>query len=353
MGDVVFLCETDNVAIEVKSYLKETHPGMKFRVLHRYDVSDEQLAPVEGYIVRKGQKRSEWANMMNDPLLGVALKKYTKMVSHKPKKINSTAWDYGESLSMIGTRLKQSSKKVEIVRSFDVECDSLEDVRIDNLSDEGHTLLSRIAGISSIIARHIVDKDVMVNLLKHQNKLGKDDLNPQMQPEPFTRHFLIDPILTSLGYTKILPERFIGNGQVDYSVMEPHKPEILIEAKCMGTDLEKDGVGQLFGYMSGLEKKTIGIVTNGVEWILIIGQRGDNVVTYPLDLSEIYLPLTQFFKSKNQRLEMKDCTVLDKFLNTFSKDNITKAHSKLKKDFESSSNKKSKKCVVKSNQRKK
>ncbi|MFC7666139.1 hypothetical protein ACFQT0_00830 [Hymenobacter humi] len=89
--------------------------------------------------------------------------------------------------------------------------------------------------------------------------------------EAATRAALIDPVLRALGWDTsnvqmVEPEKSLGNElRVDYLLKDPAgKPYLVIEAKCLGSTLDKYGyVGKILGYALTLNVQTV-CITDGI-----------------------------------------------------------------------------------------
>lgn len=326
---VIFVCETLAVAKKMLPTLKENKIGLRIR--HRL-LEPSRVESFKDCIVPKGSAYTDWLEPGQTPEINVALERYNKVLGKQMKK---TTWDYEESFEQLRRSLLLNNKKVEVRREVTVTCESLNGISFEGLSDKGRELLVLMAGLSSAVSRY-VKNGTMANLLEPYNVISYDKFDPQMQIEPFTRHFLVDPLLTFLGYKTILPERIIDDKKVDYSIYTPHRPDILIEAEPIGKKLENDprsGIEQVKGYMSAAEKRSIGIATDGIRWVLIAEKNGQSAEK-TLDLSVIFIPLTKYITSKKRHLDIDDLNILDEFWDTFSSEKIFKAHSELEKTLE-------------------
>jgi hypothetical protein len=91
--------------------------------------------------------------------------------------------------------------------------------------------------------------------------------------EEATKNALIMPFLNILGYnvfdpTEVVPEYTADHGtkkgeKVDYAIIKDGKPSILIECKCINSNLNNEQASQLFRYFSVTDAK-VGILTNGI-----------------------------------------------------------------------------------------
>ena len=91
--------------------------------------------------------------------------------------------------------------------------------------------------------------------------------------EEATKNALIMPFLNILGYNvfdpaEVVPEFTADHGtkkgeKVDYAIIKDGKPSILIECKCINSNLNNEQASQLFRYFSVTDAK-VGILTNGI-----------------------------------------------------------------------------------------
>src|SRR5690606_30050359 len=96
-----------------------------------------------------------------------------------------------------------------------------------------------------------------------------------IQTEEATKHSLVMPFLSALGYnvfdpTEITPELNADIGvkkgeKVDYAILRDGKPILLIECKHHSTDLEQVHASQLYRYFSVTEAR-FGLLCNGVSY---------------------------------------------------------------------------------------
>ncbi|MEW5985125.1 MAG: type I restriction endonuclease [Chloroflexota bacterium] len=94
-----------------------------------------------------------------------------------------------------------------------------------------------------------------------------------IQTEEATKHALVMPFISALGYnpfdpTEVTPELNADVGtkkgeKVDYAILKDGKPIVLFECKWHGTDLSKVGASQLYRYFSVTEAR-FGVLTNGI-----------------------------------------------------------------------------------------
>jgi hypothetical protein len=94
-----------------------------------------------------------------------------------------------------------------------------------------------------------------------------------IQTEEATKHALIMPFMTALGYnvfdpTEVTPELCADVGvkkgeKVDYAILRDGKPVILFECKHHAADLGKAHASQLYRYF-GVTEARFGVLTNGI-----------------------------------------------------------------------------------------
>ena len=90
------------------------------------------------------------------------------------------------------------------------------------------------------------------------------------QSEALTRYALIDPLLRELGWDTsdpgmVIPEYRSGSGRADYALMIAGNPEIMVEAKSLGTPLQDAVLSQGINYCL-MEGTSYFSVTNGSLW---------------------------------------------------------------------------------------
>ena len=88
--------------------------------------------------------------------------------------------------------------------------------------------------------------------------------------ETRTRQFLIDPVLTALGWTVLDPtavllEARIHTGYADYLAVDGQASVFVVEAKRLGTNIEREPTDQVSRYANwlGLERA---VITDGNVW---------------------------------------------------------------------------------------
>lgn len=94
-----------------------------------------------------------------------------------------------------------------------------------------------------------------------------------MQTEEATKHALVMPFISALGYdvfdpTEVTPELCADVGvkkgeKVDYAILRDGKPVLLFECKHHATDLSKVHASQLYRYFSVTEAR-FSVLTNGI-----------------------------------------------------------------------------------------
>ena len=93
--------------------------------------------------------------------------------------------------------------------------------------------------------------------------------------EEATKNALVMPFLSVLGYdifdpTEVVPEFSADVGgkkgeKVDYAIMVEGRPEVLVECKKAGSNLDEADVSQLFRYFTATDAR-IGILTDGITY---------------------------------------------------------------------------------------
>jgi hypothetical protein len=96
-----------------------------------------------------------------------------------------------------------------------------------------------------------------------------------IQTEEATKHAMVMPFISALGYnvfdpTEVTPELCADVGvkkgeKVDYAILRDGKPIILFECKHHGADLSKVHASQLYRYFSVTETR-FGVLTNGIAY---------------------------------------------------------------------------------------
>ena len=109
-----------------------------------------------------------------------------------------------------------------------------------------------------------------------------------LQSEEATKHALIMPVLSALGYdvfdpSEIVPEFTADYGikvgeKIDYAIMVQRKPAILIECKSFGTALDIGRVAQLGRYFAVVSDARIGVLTNGGKWMFFTDLKQTNIM---------------------------------------------------------------------------
>ncbi|MEZ4863243.1 MAG: type I restriction endonuclease [Caldilineaceae bacterium] len=94
-----------------------------------------------------------------------------------------------------------------------------------------------------------------------------------IQTEEATKHALVMPFISALGYnvfdpTEVTPELCADVGtkkgeKVDYAILKDGKPIILFECKAVNCDLNSAHASQLYRYFSVTEAR-FGVLTNGI-----------------------------------------------------------------------------------------
>ncbi|GAA3995706.1 hypothetical protein GCM10022408_02820 [Hymenobacter fastidiosus] len=114
--------------------------------------------------------------------------------------------------------------------------------------------------------------------------------------EAATRAALIDPVLRVFGWDTsnvrmVEPEKTIGGDlRVDYLLFDSSgTPQIVIEAKCLGENLEKHGyVSKVLGYALGFKVQTV-FITDGINWHCYTNLNKGAIESFSFCLSETTL----------------------------------------------------------------
>ena len=106
--------------------------------------------------------------------------------------------------------------------------------------------------------------------IEQQLKDAKRLLGARELKEENVKQSVIEPILRTLGWnTGVLEQVYkefpVGNGRVDYALMDRHQPQVFIEAKRVGMADAEKAQEQLFGYAreNGIP---ILVLTDGLHW---------------------------------------------------------------------------------------
>ena len=93
--------------------------------------------------------------------------------------------------------------------------------------------------------------------------------------EEATKHFLILPFISALGYdifdiAEVMPEFTADIGirqkeRIDYAILKEGKPVILIECKPVSSNLTIQNEGQLFRYFQTCDAR-FAVLTNGIQY---------------------------------------------------------------------------------------
>ena len=116
------------------------------------------------------------------------------------------------------------------------------------------------------------DLTTALNRLADQIKDQEDQLQ---KTEEATKTSIVLPFLQALGYNpfdlnEVVPEFHADVGtkkqdKVDYAIMRDGKPEMIIECKCYGSNLDNSHVDQLFRYFTATDAR-LAILTNGMDY---------------------------------------------------------------------------------------
>ena len=141
--------------------------------------------------------------------------------------------------------------------------------------------------------------------------------------EEATKHFLILPFISALGYdvfdiSEVMPEYTADSGvkqkgRIDYAIFKNGHPIILIECKSVSSSLSLKNEAQLLRYYH-TSKARFAILTNGVQYKFYTDSENENVMDsspfYELnlsspDLSELHI-LEKFQKNKFNEMLLFD-----------------------------------------------
>jgi len=134
----------------------------------------------------------------------------------------------------------------------------------------------------------------IVRVFSERRELSSDDLSPRMDPEPYTVDKLIVRIFESFGCAKTGRETHIGlsanhTRKADLSFINKDGKMFIVEAKPLNADLfqktDSGGVNQVDQIMRlrETEEYAYGIATDGRIWVLIDGQRNQNIFDIDTD----------------------------------------------------------------------
>jgi len=115
------------------------------------------------------------------------------------------------------------------------------------------------------------------DVLVYSSDYHSEDLKDEQSPEEFVKSFIVEPIISFLGY-EIVPETILpapsGRKKPDYTIRpKSHdEPIFYVETEPLNTDLygKDQGTSQVKEWLLSRASRTdYGIATNGFEWILL------------------------------------------------------------------------------------
>jgi len=142
-----------------------------------------------------------------------------------------------------------------------------------------------IININQLIetSKEYLTLDGRVRVFERKLKLRAEDMEEPSDPEPFTKDYLIKPIIDLLKLKTLSERKFKIWGKerkVDYSVENNKKKKVLIEAKPLNDDLFKESkngavnqVKEMFLLAEVKENYDFGIATDGIKWVFITKTR--------------------------------------------------------------------------------
>ena len=142
-----------------------------------------------------------------------------------------------------------------------------------------------IININQLIktSKEYLTLDGRVRVFERKLKLRTEDMEEPSDPEPFTKDFLIKPIIDLLKLNTLSERKFKIWGKerkVDYSVENEKKKKVIIEAKPLNDDLFKESkngavnqVKEMFLLAEVKENYDFGIATDGIKWVFITKTR--------------------------------------------------------------------------------
>ncbi len=116
-----------------------------------------------------------------------------------------------------------------------------------------------------------------MDLIDHLKSLSSrlPGLSNHVQTEEATKHAIILPFISALGYnvfdpSEVVPEMNADVGtkkgeKVDYAIMRDGKPIILVEAKACSVNLDDEHASQLYRYFNVTDAR-FAILTNGIRY---------------------------------------------------------------------------------------
>lgn len=129
--------------------------------------------------------------------------------------------------------------------------------------------------------------------------------------EEATKHFLILPFISALGYdifdiAEVMPEFTADIGirqkeRIDYAILKDGKPVILIECKPVSSNLTIQNEGQLFRYFQTCDAR-FAVLTNGIQYKFYTDSEKSNI-----------MDSTPFFELDLDNADIAAMTILESF----------------------------------------
>jgi len=175
--------------------------------------------------------------------------------------------------------------------------------------------------LKAIAMQNMMNKQIIRSIKKSLSSLDFTNLDERCSNEAQTRFNLIEPLLEILGYSRIddmATEINAGwgkkNDKADIGlILRGNKPEVIIECKKFGKNLTDKEASQLSNYFVNTEHSKIGILTNGLEWLIYApnqSKRESKLYELPfmsLDFSEIDETLIEnFAKLHKNSIDLKE-----------------------------------------------
>ncbi len=143
-------------------------------------------------------------------------------------------------------------------------------------------------------------------VFENAEKLSPKYMKEEVDPEAFTKEFLIEPIIKKLNLEKLSEKHFRGIKddlrKVDYRVKNVKGESFLIEAKAINSNLfeeSSDGaVNQIKGLFRLAEVKDnyqFGVATDGIIWVFI---DKTSIEVYKLDLAKDFIQIKEILTGK-------------------------------------------------------
>ena len=151
-------------------------------------------------------------------------------------------------------------------------------------------------------------------------------LTSNSKPESFTSYYFVEPLLSVLGYTQIIPEGGFEDESkrryVDYLVAI-NESSLLIEAKPLGAHLHGHNhmmaFSQIKDYMKLLDE-SIGIVTNGLQWSVVA--KDPNSKKYCWSVFDLRYIALDIMKCQDGEVTTDSFKKVSEFVKKFSRETI-------------------------------